>query len=160
LGNILNQDYDYIRRLGMILNERQYMITKAQIKKFQSAIENLKKKVPPEDNENEKLRHQSYLGSLNGQLEELLEQVEEYENLKARKIDKLECSSLEELPEALIKARIFRGLTQEQLAELLNVKEQQVQRDEANQYANSSFTKILKVQRALDIEIREEVIFK
>ena len=144
----------------MILNERQYMITKAQIKKFQSAIENLKKKVPPEDNENEKLRHQSYLGSLNGQLEELLEQVEEYENLKARKIDKLECSSLEELPEALIKARIFRGLTQEQLAELLNVKEQQVQRDEANQYANSSFTKILKVQRALDIEIREEVIFK
>ncbi len=144
----------------MILNERQYMVTKAQIKKFQSAIENLKKKVPPEDNENEKLRHQSYLGSLNGQLEELLEQVEEYENLKARKIDKLECSSLEELPEALIKARIFRGLTQEQLAELLNVKEQQVQRDEANQYANSSFTKILKVQRALDIEIREEVIFK
>jgi ribosome-binding protein aMBF1 (putative translation factor) len=144
----------------MILNERQYMITKAEIKKFQSAIENLKKKVPPEDNENEKLRHQSYLGSLNGQLEELLEQVEEYENLKSRKIDRLECKSLEELPEALIKARIFRGLTQGQLAELLNVKEQQVQRDEANEYANSSFTKILKVQRALDIEIREEVIFK
>ena len=144
----------------MILNERQCMITKAQIKKFQSAIENLKKKVPPEDNENEKLRHQSYLGSLNGQLEELLEQVEEYENLKARKIHRLECKSLEELPEALIKARIFRGLTQEQLAEILNVKEQQVQRDEANMYANSSFTKILKVQRALDIEIREEVIFK
>jgi ribosome-binding protein aMBF1 (putative translation factor) len=144
----------------MILNERQYMITKAEIKKFQSAIENLKKKVPPEDNENEKLRHQSYLGSLNGQLEELLEQVEEYENLKARKIHRLECKSLEELPEALIKARIFRGLTQEQLAEILNVKEQQVQRDEANMYANSSFTKILKVQRALDIEIREEVIFK
>ena len=136
------------------------MITKAQIKKFQSAIENLKKKVPPEDNENEKLRHQSYLGSLNGQLEELLEQVEEYENLKARKIHRLDCKSLEELPEALIKARIFRGLTQEQLAEILNVKEQQVQRDEANMYANSSFTKILKVQRALDIEIREEVIFK
>ncbi|MBE9249352.1 helix-turn-helix domain-containing protein [Dolichospermum sp. LEGE 00240] len=144
----------------MILNERQYMITKAEIKKFQSAIENLKKKVPPEDNENEKLRHQSYLGSLNGQLEELLDQVEEYENLKARKIHRLECKSLEELPEALIKARIFRGLTQEQLAKILNVKEQQVQRDEANMYANSSFTKILKVQRALDIEIREEVIFK
>ena len=86
--------------------------------------------------------------------------MEEYENLKARKIHRLECKSLEELPEALIKARIFRGLTQEQLAKILNVKEQQVQRDEANMYANSSFTKILKVQRALDIEIREEVIFK
>jgi DNA-binding XRE family transcriptional regulator len=43
--------------------------------------------------------------------------------LKARKIYSLECKSLEELPEALIKARIFRGLTQEQLAESLNVKE-------------------------------------
>jgi hypothetical protein len=37
----------------MILNERQYMITKAQIKKFQSAVENLEKKVPPQDNKNE-----------------------------------------------------------------------------------------------------------
>lgn len=144
----------------MILNERQYMITKAQIQKFQLAIENLEKKVPPQDNKNEQLRHQSYLASLNGEIEELSEQVEEYENLKARKIHRLECNSLEELPEALIKARIFRGLTQAQLAERLNVKEQQVQRDEANQYANSSFTKILKVQRALDIEIREQVIFK
>mgnify|MGYP002775487947 FL=1 len=70
----------------MILNERQYMITKAQIRKLQSAIENLREKVPPEDNENEKLRYQSYLGSLNGELEELLEQVEEYKNLEARKI--------------------------------------------------------------------------
>ena len=60
----------------MILNERQYMITKAQIKKFQLAVENLEKKVPPQDNENEKLRHQSYLGSLNGEIEELLEQVD------------------------------------------------------------------------------------
>ncbi|OBQ41652.1 MAG: XRE family transcriptional regulator [Aphanizomenon flos-aquae WA102] len=136
----------------MILNERQYMITKSQIKKFQSATENLEKD-PPQDNENEKLRHQSYLASLNGEIEELLEQVEEYENLKSRKIDRLECKSLEELPEALIKARIFRGLTQGQLAELLNVKEQQVQRDEANGYANSSFTKILKVKSVLGIEV-------
>ncbi|MBD2384023.1 helix-turn-helix domain-containing protein [Cylindrospermum sp. FACHB-282] len=143
----------------MILNERQYMITKAQIKKFELAIANIKNTPPPED-KNQKLRYQSHLESLNGQLEELREQVEEYQNLKERKIDRLECSSLEELPEALIKARIFRGLTQEQLAERLSVKEQQVQRDEANKYANSSFTKILKVQRALNIEIREEVIFK
>jgi ribosome-binding protein aMBF1 (putative translation factor) len=136
----------------MILNERQYMITKSQIKKFQSATENLEKD-PPQDNENEKLRHQSYLASLNGEIEELLELVEEYENLKSRKINRLECKSLEELPEALIKARIFRGLTQGQLAELLNVKEQQVQRDEANGYANSSFTKILKVKSVLGIEV-------
>ena len=32
----------------MILNEHQYLITQAQIEKFQSAIENLEKKLPPQ----------------------------------------------------------------------------------------------------------------
>jgi ribosomal protein RSM22 (predicted rRNA methylase) len=39
----------------------------------------LKKKLPPQDNKNEQLRHQSYLASFNDEIEELLEQVEEYE---------------------------------------------------------------------------------
>ena len=65
----------------------------------------------------------------------------------------MECESLEDLPKALIKAQIFRGLTQEQLARLLNVKEQQVQRDEANGYASSSFAKILKVKSVLGVEV-------
>jgi hypothetical protein len=50
----------------MILNERQYIITKSQIKKFQSATENLEKD-PPQDNENGQMRTQSYLASLNGE---------------------------------------------------------------------------------------------
>jgi hypothetical protein len=31
----------------MILNEHQYLITQAQIEKFQSAIENIEKKITP-----------------------------------------------------------------------------------------------------------------
>ena len=71
----------------MILNERQYMITKAQIKKFQLAVENLEKKVPPQDNENEKLRHQSYLGSLNGEIEEFIDALSEAD--QAKKLEQL-----------------------------------------------------------------------
>jgi HTH-type transcriptional regulator / antitoxin HipB len=142
----------------MISNERQYKITKAQIKKFESAIDELKKS-PLASDENQKIRYQAHLDSLNSQLEELHEEVEEYEKLKEGKIERLEFT-FEELPNALIKARVIRGLTQEQLAERLGVKPQQVQRDEANRYASASFAKILEIQRALDIEIREEVIFK
>ncbi|MBW4620479.1 MAG: helix-turn-helix domain-containing protein [Cyanosarcina radialis HA8281-LM2] len=143
----------------MICNERQYLVTKAQIRKFELAIAELSSKTPPDD-ENQKLRHQVHLDALNSQLEEMLEEVEEYENLKEGKIERLQLDDFQQLPEALIKARIVRGLTQEQLADRLGVKPQQVQRDEANKYASASFSKILEVQRALNIDIKEEVIFK
>ncbi len=66
----------------------------------------------------------------------------------------------DELPQALIKARIVRGLTQEKLAEILKVKPQQVQRDEANLYAGESFSKLLAIQKALHLEIKQKVIFQ
>lgn len=144
---------------AMILNERQYAITKVQIKKFEYAIVELNS-IPPPNDENQKLRHQLHIDALNSQLEEMREEVKEYENLKEGNVKYFRYDSFEKLPEILIKARIVRGLTQEQLANILNVKPQQVQRDEANNYACASFTKILKVQQALNIEIREEVIFK
>jgi ribosome-binding protein aMBF1 (putative translation factor) len=143
----------------MIFNERQYVITKKQIQKFEQVIAELSNKEPPA-NLNDQLCYQAELDQYNSQLEELIEEVQQYENLKSGNIERLESDDLQNLPEALIKARIVRGLTQEQLAERLGVKPQQVQRDEANKYASASFTKLLEIQRALNIEIREEVIFK
>ena len=55
---------------------------------------------------------------------------------------------------------IGRGLTQEKLAEILEVKPQQVQRDEANLYAGASFSKLLAIQKALHLEIKPKVIFQ
>lgn len=143
----------------MISNERQYGITKKQIKEFELKIAELQNITPP-NNRNQKLRYQAHLNALNSQLEELREEVEEYEKLKEGKIKQLEIDSFEKLPEAIIKARIFRGLTQEGLAKRLGVKPQQVQRDEANRYASTSFVKMLEILNALNVEVKEEVIFK
>ncbi|MBO1057187.1 MAG: helix-turn-helix domain-containing protein [Dolichospermum sp. JUN01] len=145
----------------MILNEWQYSITKAEMKKFELAIAQLKSNLVPED-ENEKICYEAYLESLQSQIEEFTQEIEEYENLKNNqgKIERLQYDSLEKLPEALIKARIIRGHTQESFAKLLGVKPQQVQRDEANGYASASLTKLLKIQHTLNLEIREEIIFK
>ncbi|WP_216455256.1 helix-turn-helix transcriptional regulator, partial [Arcanobacterium phocae] len=115
---------------------------------------------PVSDSLNDKLRHKAHLDALESQLEEMREEVEEYEKLKAGKIDLLSLESFARLPETLIKARIIRGWTQEQLAERLGVKAQQVQRDEANLYAGASFTKLLEILKALDIEVRGEIIFR
>lgn len=145
----------------MILNEWQYNITKAEMKKFELAIAQLKSNLVPED-ENEQICYEAYLESLQSQIEEFTQEIKEYENLKNNqgKIDKLQYDNLEKLPEALIKARIIRGHTQESFAKLLGVKPQQVQRDEANGYASASLTKLLKIQHTLNLEIREEIIFK
>jgi DNA-binding XRE family transcriptional regulator len=143
----------------MILNERQYGITKTKIKEFEQAKAKLSDSPVPE-NRNEQLRHQTYLDTINNQLEVFRREIKEYEELKRGDIKSLKLDSFEQLPEALIKARIIRGLTQDQLAEILQVKQQQVQRDETNKYASASFTKLLGIQKALNLEIKEELIFQ
>ena len=98
------------------------------------------------------------LGGLISQVSELNEEIAEYEKLKAGKNS---CMKLtyEDLPNALIKARITRGMTQEQLAEKLGVVPQQVQRDEATRYSGASHTKLLEVQRILSLDIQLEITF-
>lgn len=143
----------------MILNERQYGITKTKIKELEQAKAKLSDSPVPK-NRNEQLRHQTYLNTINNQLEVFRREIKEYEELKRGDIKSLKLDSFEQLPEALIKARIIRGLTQDQLAEILQVKQQQVQRDETNKYASASFTKLLGIQKALNLEIKEELIFQ
>ena len=143
----------------MILNERQYSITKSKIKEFVEAKDKYLEELAEPANRNEQLRQKAYLDTMHNQLEVLQQEVREYEELKSGNIKSLKIDSFEELPEALIKARIIRGLTQAQLADILQVKQQQVQRDENNKYASASFTKLLKIQQALNIEVKEELLF-
>jgi ribosome-binding protein aMBF1 (putative translation factor) len=158
LDEITIFSHSYYERI-MILNERQYAITKAQIRKFELALMKVQESEIPKDL-NGQLRRQNHLDALESQLEEMHEEVEEYEKLKAGKIDNLALESYSRLPEALIQARIIRGWTQEQLAERLGVKAQQVQRDEANLYAGASFSKLLEIQKALNIEVKLTVSLK
>lgn len=143
----------------MILNERQYRITKTKVREFEQAIAKLNDEPIPKTI-NEQIRRKAYLDTLYSQLEEFKVEIQEYEELKQGKIKSLKLDSFEQLPEALIKARIIRGYTQAQLAEILQVKQQQVQRDESNKYASASFTKLLGIQKALNLEIKSELIFK
>ena len=140
----------------MIANERQYRITKTKLKEFEKALDELKALSIPEDM-NEKLDLELDLGALSSQIEEFKEDLNEYDQLHQNMVDHLVLPTFENLPQALVKARIARGLTQEKLADRLNVKPQQVQRDEANLYAGASFSKLLAVQRALNIEFKVEM---
>ncbi len=143
----------------MIQNERQYRITKSKLKEFEAAVNELNRLDQP-PTRNEQLRLKLHIDALSSQIEEFQEEIAEYETLQQGKLEQLTLESFDELPQALIKARIVRGLTQEKLAEILEVKPQQVQRDEANLYAGASFSKLLAIQKALHLEIKPKVIFQ
>ena len=123
----------------MIKNEKQYRITKAQLRRFQDAVA--------------EARHEA----ARSQMDELGEQVEAYERLNAGHSKGVVLEGVEDLPKALIRARIAAGMTQESLARRLGVKPQQVQRDEATEYGSASFTRILKVVQALGLSMPRAV---
>jgi ribosome-binding protein aMBF1 (putative translation factor) len=91
------------------------------------------------------------------QMEELRGQVEAYERLNAGRSKGVVLEAVEDLPKALIRARIAAGMTQEGLARRLGVKPQQVQRYEATEYKSASFTRILKVVHALGLRMPRSV---
>ena len=80
------------------------------------------------------------------------------QKLRSGKPKKLKRSSFHRLPLELIRARIARGLTQRDLAMKLGIKEQQIQRYEETDYASASLARINEVIKALDIEVKEEII--
>jgi ribosome-binding protein aMBF1 (putative translation factor) len=135
----------------MIKNERQYRITKAQAEKFSRALEEASA-----NGGGSPLRR---LGqdAIRSQLHDLEQELREYESLRSGKEQVLMLDSFAELPRALVKARIAAGLTQKDLADRLGLKEQQIQRYEATEYATASVARLTKVIEALGIRVREEV---
>ncbi|MGA2863159.1 MAG: helix-turn-helix transcriptional regulator [Verrucomicrobiota bacterium] len=132
----------------------QYRISKAQAAKFRQALEALTQ-TPPRELHPVLLKAQRE--ALESQLGDLLAEVGEYEALQAGRQRALQLRSLDGIPGALIRARIAQGLSQKQLAEKIGLKEQQVQRYEATDYATASFARIQQVIRALNLRIRKAV---
>lgn len=88
--------------------------------------------------------------------QQLVEEVESYERLKRGEFGELR--SLADLGQLLIAARIYRGLTQRELAERLEVHESQVSRDERNEYHQITLQRAARVLDALEIDLRSHVL--
>ena len=135
----------------MIKNEKQYRITKAQVRRFQDALAELAAQQRPSNIAPRLWDAQRQAAQ--SQMEELRQQVETYERLHTGKSKEVILEAVEDLPKALIRARIAAGMTQEGLARRLGVKPQQVQRYEATEYESASFARILKVVQALGLRM-------
>ena len=141
----------------MIKNERQYRITKAQAEKFQQALVGLSQTRDTDEPIHPLLR-KAQEDALRSQLADLQAELEEYEALRAGRRSLPDLTSFAELPRLLIQRRIAAGLSQKDLADRLGLKEQQVQRYEATNYASASFARLQEVIRALDMPAPDNLV--
>ena len=135
----------------MIKNERQYRTTKAQAERFAKALRILDAGGPERPEVSSRLLT-IQKEALQSQLSDLEADIQEYEELKAGNFSFEKLEEISELPRLLIRARIASGLSQRGLADRLGLKEQQIQRYEANDYASASFTRIRDILAALGVD--------
>ena len=139
--------------MNMVTNERQFRITKSQLAKLRAAaadfdIAEANKRL------GSPILARAELGALESEIEALSAQLRDYEALKSGAVRVLQAENLSELPGILIRARIAQGLSQRELAQMLGLKEQQIQRYEAEGYATASFRRLSEVAAALKLSLQ------
>jgi DNA-binding XRE family transcriptional regulator len=140
----------------MIKNERQYRITKAQAQRFEQVLVDLANCTEAQKQENPIL-FEAQISARQSQLDDLREELTEYETLVNYGNDEplvFELNSLDALPLALIKARIAAKLSHKDLAERLGLKEQQIQRYEATEYASANLARVIEVSQVLGLKLQ------
>ena len=135
----------------MILNQRQHNVTRGQISRLQETLELSKKNKAKMD----KRVYNAMVAGIKSQINELKGQIKEYEKIQNAKY--LVYSSLEDLPDILIKARVARGFTQKGLAKKLNLDTQQIQRYEKSSYRSVSLERAIAILKALDIDLKGKI---
>lgn len=136
----------------MIKNERQYNVTKTQLQNFKESLEKAissKKSVPA-------IIKKAMIDGIKFQIKELETELANYEDLKNNSKN-IVIHDLSELPTLLIKVRIAKNLTQEELANLLGMKYQQIQRYESQNYGSISMDKLLKIIKTLGMTLKQDI---
>lgn len=130
----------------MIKNEKQLGITSGLLSQLRDSLAKLEEL--PEDRNKRWLR-KAQKDAIQAQMIEFQRQMDEYLAYKTRKKKPQSLDFLEQIPILLIRWRIYRGLTQEKLANRLGWHYQQLQQYEKTNYETATLQTILKVASAL-----------
>jgi len=139
----------------MIATEREYAVSRGQRREL-LAVRATYLAHPQEDPS----AQEWLVASVDSVLARVDAEIGEYEALRAGSVRAVPVSGLDDLPGALVQARIAAGLTQRQLAERLEVAEQAVQRDEAGGYARATLDRLQRVAEALGLQVEGVARFR
>jgi transcriptional regulator with XRE-family HTH domain len=135
----------------MIATDHQYRVTSEKLSKFRGALEGAVRGDPPD------VLRRVQVQRIKEQIEKLETELREYDELRNGQIEEIALNGLAELPAALVKARIARGLSQSALAELLGVRPQQIQRWEADGFSRVGFDHLRRIAGELRVSIRDKL---
>ncbi len=137
----------------MIKTEKDYLEAKSRLAQEFKTLENHEKKMKASGMTGEQVK--LAMDPLVSFTLQLKEEVAEYEKLKRGQFDPF--VNLDGLGRTLIALRIYKGMTQKDLADKLAVSEPQVSRDERNEYHGSSIEKVQRVLDALNVKIESKL---
>jgi len=140
----------------MIKNERQYRIAKAEADRFRRTLAALPARPRRGGSVGARLAR-AEREALASQLDDLKREMAEYEALKSGRVRIIRVGSLDDLPNGLIRARIAAGLSHKALAERVGLREQQIQRYEADDYASASLARLSEIAHSLGLRMREKI---
>ena len=132
----------------MITNEHQLQVARRQIDRLKAALD-----APSTANGVDLVIQDAQVHALEGQISDLEDEVAAYVSLRSGETTSIHMDTLSDLPRALIDFRIASGLTQGQLADRLQIKEQQIQRYESQVYSGASFQRIADIVNALGVDV-------
>jgi hypothetical protein len=140
----------------MIKNEQQYELTKSSAEGFVKTLQAIREGQGDIKDLHPLLRkaHEDAYTSL---LEDLRDDIHEYEALKRGEFPLEELLKVSEIPKMLIKARIAQGISPKELADRLDLDEQDIQQYEANDYASATLGRISDVAMVLMIYSRTDL---
>ena len=132
----------------MIYSDKQYRISRNVLDDLISALA-----VTETQASGEEWIKDMEVEGLKSQIAEIEADVSHYQQLKTGNICHMQSFSLSALPTMLIEARIATGMSQSDLARVLGIKPQQVQRYEATNYMSASLARLVDVAEILNINI-------
>jgi HTH-type transcriptional regulator/antitoxin HigA len=136
----------------MIRNDREYRHAKEQLGNLQANLDELSDRASPSAQRRSE-EAPAVVDAVGMQMEDIEREISEYEDLKEGRLLSFEATNLDSLGELLIKARIARGLTQEQLAAELGMTQQQIARYERNNYQKISLWRLAEIAEALELDL-------
>jgi hypothetical protein len=139
----------------VITNERQYALTTDALSRFEQALHGLTQHVNEGDDNAQALQH-IHQTAIESEIDILRAQLAEYDALRSGAPATFPVDSLEDLPTAVIKARIVAGLTEQQLAERLGVEPATIVNAEASGYGEASLGFLVEAATALGVVVRGE----
>ena len=139
----------------MIKNERQFQISTKLAERMRAALDSLETK-PVDPQLHHDLRELE-MSALSAELAQIESELGDFQMLIESPPSRIIVNSLRDLPQSLIQARIARGLTHRDLASILGLKEQVIQRYEATDYRSVSFRRLIEIAEALGVEVHQEL---